>query len=304
LDAIQFEQLLYEEEGPTLDFKRDQYAFVKASDEDKLELLKDILGFVNCWRRSEALIVIGVQEVQGGRSIVHGVSEHLQDHTLQQFVNNLTNRSVQFCHRAFEFEGKQIGIIQIEQQQRPVYLKKDYGKLQKEKVYIRRGSSTDPSKPARIEEIALMGSANHPIPQYATLEVEFADVRREAPLGKRIEWSAELCVMPGPQDISNVRQRRSQIDHPLLGTICRPSLNTFESGHDRPNDRFYHEFAEYQFVRRLFREVRPVVKNTGEIPAMDVRIEMAVPTSNRPDSAAPKPQFKPRNRSNLSRVSQ
>ena len=186
MDATRFEQVLYEEEGPTLDFKRDQYAFAKASDDDKSELLKDILGFVNCWRRSEALIVIGVAEVQGGRSIVHGVAEHLQDHSLQQFVNNMTNRPVQFCYQAFEFEGKQVGIIRIEQQQRPVYLKKDYGKLQKEKVYIRRGSSTDPSKPAGIEEIALMGTSNQPVPLHATLEIEFADVDREVPLGKRI----------------------------------------------------------------------------------------------------------------------
>ena len=35
------------EEGPTLDFKREQYRFDKASDEDKSELLKDILAFAN-----------------------------------------------------------------------------------------------------------------------------------------------------------------------------------------------------------------------------------------------------------------
>jgi len=38
-DAL-FEQLLYEEESATLDFKRDQYPFAKATDEDKSELLK------------------------------------------------------------------------------------------------------------------------------------------------------------------------------------------------------------------------------------------------------------------------
>lgn len=88
------EQFLYEEEGPTLDFKRDQYVFVKATDEDKSELLKDILGFVNCWRRGEAIILIGVVDVRGGRGMVHGISEHLLDQNLQQFVNSLTNRSV------------------------------------------------------------------------------------------------------------------------------------------------------------------------------------------------------------------
>ena len=36
-----FERLLYEEESPTLDFKKEQYRFVKASEDEKSELLKD-----------------------------------------------------------------------------------------------------------------------------------------------------------------------------------------------------------------------------------------------------------------------
>lgn len=162
MDATLFERLLYEEESTTLDFKKEQYRFVKASDHEKSELLKDILGFTNAWRRSEAYILIGVEDVRGGRGNVVGIlaSDHLDDHSLQQFVNNLTNRPVRFHYEAFGFEGKQVGIIRIEEQARPIYLKHDYGKLQKEKVYIRRGSSTDPTKPASIEEIAQMGAAN------------------------------------------------------------------------------------------------------------------------------------------------
>ena len=108
----EFERLLYEEESPTLDFKRDQYPFAKASEDEKSELLKDILGMANAWRRSEAFILIGVEDVRGGRSNVYGIAaaDHLADHSLQQFVNNLTNRPVRFGYEAFGFEGKQVGI--------------------------------------------------------------------------------------------------------------------------------------------------------------------------------------------------
>jgi len=155
----EFERLLYEEESPTLDFKRDQYPFAKASDEEKSELLKDILGMANAWRRSEAFILIGVEDVRGGRSHVAGIAagDHLADHSLQQFVNNLTNRPVRFGYEAIGVEGKQVGIIRVEQQPRPFYVKRDYGKLKKNEVYVRRGSSTDPTKPATIDEIAQMG---------------------------------------------------------------------------------------------------------------------------------------------------
>jgi hypothetical protein len=158
----QFERLLYEDESPTLDFKRDQYPFANASEAEKSELLKDILGMANAWRRSEAFILIGVEDVRGGRSSVYGIAaaDHLPDHSLQQFVNNLTNRPVRFGCEAFGFEGMQVGTIRVEQQPRPFYLKRDYGKLKKNEVYVRRGSSTDPTKPATIDEIAQMGQGS------------------------------------------------------------------------------------------------------------------------------------------------
>ena len=117
-----FENLIYEEESTTLDFKKQQYRFSKESEDVKSELLKDILGFANAWRRSDAFILIGVKEVRGGRGEVVGLehSEHLDDHVLQQFVNNRTNRPIRFHYEAFEFEGKQVGIIKIEQQDRPI----------------------------------------------------------------------------------------------------------------------------------------------------------------------------------------
>src|SRR2546427_10088144 len=111
MNDVLFERLLYEEESPTLDFKREQYRFAKASYDEKSELLKDILGFANAWRRSEAYILIGVEDVRGGRSNVLGLPAggHLDDHSLQQFVNNLTNRPIRFQYEAFGFEGKQVG---------------------------------------------------------------------------------------------------------------------------------------------------------------------------------------------------
>ena len=63
------ENLLYGEEGVDLDFKRDQYKFVKASDEEKGEMLKDIIAFANSWRRSDAFILIGVKEILGHENL-------------------------------------------------------------------------------------------------------------------------------------------------------------------------------------------------------------------------------------------
>jgi hypothetical protein len=155
MNATLMEELLNEDESATLDFKRDQYPFDKASDEQKGELLKDILAFANAWRRTDAYILVGVEDVKGGRSNVVGVSTHFDDARIQQFVNGKTNRPVMFSYEVFPFEGVQVGIFALPLQDRPIYIRKDFGKLRQRDVYIRRGSSTDTADP---DEIAKMGT--------------------------------------------------------------------------------------------------------------------------------------------------
>ncbi len=279
MDATLFERLLYEEESTTLDFKKEQYRFVKATDDEKSDLLKDILGFANAWRRSDVYILIGVEEVRGGRGNVVGIpaTDHLDDHSLQQFVNNLTNRPVRFHYEAFGVEGKQVGIIRIEQQPRPLYLKRDYGKLEKVKVYVRRGSSTDPTKPATPEEIAQMGVMVEVVSSEAELAIEFAEIDRDHSLGTQIPWSAEFCEMPEPEDIPILDDTPASIRLPGGHTFHIPSPSSFDP-HNRLNAHFYQELAQYEFMRRLFKKIRLVVANTGEVPATDVRLEIVVPS--------------------------
>ena len=162
--------LLDMEEGPTLDFKREQYRFEKASDEDKSELLKDVLAFANTPRSRTACILIGVDEVTGGRSAVVGIDWHLPDASLRQFVNSKTNRQVEFTYSALGIEGKTVGLISVPIQQRPVWSEKDYGIVQANQVYIRDGSSTRLALP---DEIAAMGRGNPPI-----LRTEWGDAAR------------------------------------------------------------------------------------------------------------------------------
>jgi len=184
MDNILIEQLLNDDESSTLDFKRDQYPFIGATDEQKGELLKDILIFANAWKRTDAYILIGVEEVKGGRSIVVGVSNHPDDASLQQFVNSKTNRPVVFSYSAFTFEGKQLGIIQIPPQERPLFLKKPFGTLKSNTVYMRSGSSTSIANP---DEIARMGKDNALQSQLPTLDLQFADVEQCVPIGCNIQ---------------------------------------------------------------------------------------------------------------------
>ena len=68
MDDGLMDQLLNEDESSSLDFKLEQYPFAGATDDQKSEILKDILAFANAWRRTDAYVLIGVEEVRGGRS--------------------------------------------------------------------------------------------------------------------------------------------------------------------------------------------------------------------------------------------
>ena len=178
IDKNTLEQLLHEEESSTLDFKRDQYPFDGADDKTKSELLKDILAFSNAWRRTTAYILIGVDEVRGGRSEIVGVKKHLDDAKLHQFVNSKTQRSIDFSYQPFRTENMEIGVIEIPVQERPFYLNKKFGKLNPDIIYKRDSSSTAIAKP---DEVARMG-AKQDFGGTPQLVLEWADIEKRVVL--------------------------------------------------------------------------------------------------------------------------
>ena len=157
LDTKLLEALLHEGEGTALDFKSSQYPFVNANLGEKAELIKDILAFANSWRRTTAYILIGVEEAKGGRSKVVGIENHLDDASLHQFLNEKTQRPVDFSYQIVPTEGTTIGVIEIPLQERPTYLMRRFGPLREFDVLIRDGSSTRVATP---HEIAKMGAAD------------------------------------------------------------------------------------------------------------------------------------------------
>lgn len=257
------ENLLYGEEGVDLDFKFDQYKFVKASDEDKSEMLKDIIAFSNSWRRTDAYILIGVKEIKGGRSEVVGINDKIDDSQIQQFVNSKTQKPINFSYRNFDFDGKCVGIIHIPIQDRPFYLKNDYGRLKKDTVYIKRGSSTDIAK---LDEISRMGASTfmtqdrHPV-----LEIHFADQKNRLLLPDTQSAFSLVLETPPPKDIPDYDGDR-------------PRRPTWGSGIDveHPNYDYYRKLVKFTSFNRLLTPINYAIKNSSSVVAKDVRVELKI----------------------------
>jgi hypothetical protein len=102
----------------------------------------------------------------------------------------------------------------------------------------------------------------------AKLLIEFAHVEMDDALGTEISWDAEFCKMPEKEmipDLSDLQQR-----YPIANVA---------SIFSRPigmNEDFFRELADYEFARRLFRPIRLVVRNIGQVAASHVRVELKV----------------------------
>lgn len=192
------EALLYQSESETLDFKVAQYPFDKATNEQKSELLKDILAFANAWRQSDAFILIGVEEVKGGRGIARGVENHILNRNLQQFVHSKTNRPVKFAYSNEILEGIEIGVISVPLQDRPVFLKKDFGKLKANVVYIRRGDTTGEADP---DEVFRMGSSASPLAGQPLLELDLVEPDARRKLGTEVQLESMSVELPPQKKI-------------------------------------------------------------------------------------------------------
>lgn len=264
------QRLLYQGESATLDFKVSQYPFAKATELEKSELLKDILGFANAWRNSDAYILVGVKDVQGGPGIAVGINpaDHLDDHSIQQFVNNITNKPVRFHYEAFGYHGMQLGVFQIGRQDRPIYLKKNFGKLSRGEVYVRRGSSTDPTSPASPDEIAQMGLNQDAAT--ANIDVGIARAESEMIFKDRMELDVVFARMPPlkeipswplpkPRHLSSVLQSHAFLDPKRV-----------------PNSDFLRQLADFECKRQMFVPIRLAVANVGQTAADNVRAEVLI----------------------------
>jgi len=268
------ETLLFKQEGDELDFKRDQYSFIGASDEAKSELVKDVLAFANAWKTSDAHILVGVDEVQCGRAMVVGIKAHIDDAALQQLVNSKTNIPIQCSYSAVEIDGKRVGVLKVSaSQERPVFLTKNFGKLNAGVVYIRRGSSTDVAKP---DEVAKMGIAQAvkilPAP---CVEMGFGIPQEKKILGTRISVYPTVIVDPPKLTASEIQELAKALrDSKILEMARTNKLASHVQGLRPFPEPTRQERRDYAERTGVLVPVGFYAKNVSEVTAQDVRVEV------------------------------
>lgn len=262
LSVNDIELLLYQNEGTSIDFKVQQYPFEGATDEQKSELLKDILAFTNAWRREEAFILIGVKTEVGAKHTVIGCDKHFDDAQLQQFVNSkIDKKKITLSYEVYSFESKKIGIIRIPKQERPIYVNKDFGKVKKEVVYYRLGSSTAIARP---EDIYKMGKDDfNIIESVPVLDLQFAEIEQP----KQIGHSIKLNCIYFKETFTDLKDARYQESYSIGGG----SRSSYQMAINRC---FWRDSEEYTRLKNLLKPCRFVIYNSSSNLAKGTYLEI------------------------------
>lgn len=261
------DQLLQESEGTALDFKREQYRFGKsASVDDEVCFLKDILSFANSFRRTDAFILLGVHAIKGGDKEIVGITDHLDDASIQQFVNSKTNRPIEFAYEETQYAGKTIGIIRIPMQVRPFFLTKQVGPIRTGEVWYRLGSSNTIATP---DIIVRMGSSQGGVENSSEprVELDVCDPKFEQSLQHAVYSRTNYGIADIDELPDFVPER---VTNPF-GIVVPLSTNV--------NRDYWRDLAEYIWMRSLSIPFIWHVKNIGVVAARNVTIALTHQTN-------------------------
>jgi len=268
---MDIEQLLHEEESTSLDFKSEAYKFSGANEFQKSELLKDILAFANAWRRSTAYILLGVKEVKGGRSIPVGITDELDDAQLQEFINKKTQRPLTFAYKTYTVDNLKIGVIEIPTQQRPLYITKDYGKLRRNIVPIRIGSSTSEASPDDVIKMAQAERKKHI--ELPNLEVLLADIENETLLGHEVTITPTILDMSRYDEIADFKDPEPEFDNPLGILVPAYISNPLR---EVARENYYRELAFFEYMHEKARYISFAITNPSNVSVSDVTVNITI----------------------------
>lgn len=256
------EQLLnslrYKSEGTDIDFKSKQYGFAGANDFEKSEILKDILAMANAWREGPAYILLGFLEKRPHPAEVVGIDRNIDDSTLQEFVNSKVKPKLTFYYEEHLYGDKTVGVITIPKQKRPFFISKAYGKLAKNIVYVRRGSSTDEAEPTEIGDMVLADSGRGAMQlDLSVLATDNGPLPETFAL-RYLQFSEKL------PDYESARES----DGPFGISMRSPIW------HD--NKDFWREYAEYAVVDAALIEIKFLLLNRSETQLSNAKLEISV----------------------------
>jgi len=148
------ELMAYHFESEYLDFKREEY-----NDQNKPNLIKDVMAFANANTPGDKYIIIGVDK-KGGETELIPIEPKLDSANIQQYIHDNIEPELDIAYFPYEFKGTQLMVLQIKDANskpyftsKPVSFKNGKVLLKANECWIRKGSYQMTATRSDLEKI-------------------------------------------------------------------------------------------------------------------------------------------------------
>lgn len=146
---MEFRELIELNEGPTLDFKKEEY-----KKESKQDLIKDIMAMANSLNNNVKRIIIGVKKTPINTEVL-GL-ECVEDvASYENIIQENVEPNINFNYEAYNYSDDiTLGVFEIyDNNDRPYMMKKDCGGLKKGDIWIRKGTRNSRATRADLDKM-------------------------------------------------------------------------------------------------------------------------------------------------------
>lgn len=146
---MELRELIELNEGPTLDFKKEEY-----KKESKQDLIKDIMAMANSLNNNVKRIIIGVKKTPINTEVL-GL-ECVEDvASYENIIQENVEPNINFNYEAYNYSDDiTLGVFEIyDNNDRPYMMKKDCGGLKKGDIWIRKGTRNSRATRADLDKM-------------------------------------------------------------------------------------------------------------------------------------------------------
>lgn len=148
--------LLNSTETNRVDYKR-KMGFNNGTDQQKANLLKDVLAMANATHGDDGYLVFGVDHSLTGNKII-GIEENdsVDNSRITNYINSKTNKNIEFYYYEYVILDKKIGILTIKPDGYVRYVTETICGTRDNTVYYRNNDTNAIMSPSEIADKAIM----------------------------------------------------------------------------------------------------------------------------------------------------
>lgn len=245
------ELIEFHHESEYLDFKREEY-----NEQNKPNLIKDVLAFANAHSVGDKYIIIGVDKKADGTQLFD-ILPKLDSANIQQYIHENIVPEIDIAYFPYDYKGHNLMVLQLrDPSDRPYFTSKNVAfkkgtvLLKENECWIRKGSYQMSASRADFEKIYNSRKADEGGRQAKVTFADGSDLMTALPKFKRLTTRY-------------LKIKNASMDHSPLAEKIGPSMSSRV---------FAYTFNSEELYNQSYFPFKLIVHNTGLTPIEDYKL--------------------------------